>query len=222
MDLLQMLTSNLSSDSAVDSLAEKTGASNDQVKGLLSAALPQLLNSMTSNASSQEGAQSLLHALTQHTDTTAVNEQIANADIDDGGKIIQHIFGNNTNNTINSLAGNSGLSSQLVSLILSSLAPALLSGLSGATQSAAQQQAQPVQQPQPILQAQPVQQAQKPSLLGGLLGSLFGKKPAVQQAQPLQQVQPVQPVQPVQQIQPVQQTQGGGMDLLSLLLGAMQ
>ena len=203
MDLLQMFTNDFTSESAVNSLAEKTGASGDQISGLLNAALPQLLGSMTTNASSQEGALSLLGALDQHTETAPVADQIANADTEDGGKILEHIFGSNTNNTISALSGNSGLSPQMVGLILSAVAPALLSGLSGATQTAAQQ-AQQAQQVQPVQQTQ---QSSGKTGLFGMLSSLFGKKPA-------QQTQQVQTLQPTQQ-------QSGSSDLLGMLLNVM-
>lgn len=130
--LLESLLGSMTEDSAVSALTGKTGASKDQVTSLLGAALPQLMGSMTSNASTEEGAQSLASALTQHTSTAPVAEQIAKADEVDGGKIIGHILGKNQSSVISSLSSQSGMSGNQVSSVLSSIAPALLSGVSTA------------------------------------------------------------------------------------------
>ena len=137
MSLLSILTKSLLSDAALTALAKKTGLSSKKLKKLLPLAIPLLLKAMTSNASSQSGLQSLLGALTQHTSTKALPEQIQEADSADGGKILGHIFGGNTGSTLNSLAQQSELSEQDVGSALSNIAPALLSGLSAATSSGA-------------------------------------------------------------------------------------
>ena len=51
MDLLGTLLGGMTSQSSLSSLAGKTGASTDQVSGLLSSALPLLMGQVTSNAS---------------------------------------------------------------------------------------------------------------------------------------------------------------------------
>ena len=64
MDLLNLFTGAMTSQPTVNTLSEKTGASNAQIKKLLILALPLIIKAMTSNASSQNGASSLLSALT--------------------------------------------------------------------------------------------------------------------------------------------------------------
>ena len=136
MDLLSTLLGSMTSSEAVDTLAEKSGGSPDQVSSLVSAALPLLVGSMTNNASSQSGASSLLNALSQHTSTAPVEEQIKEADEEDGGKIIGHILGNNTTKVTDTLSKDTGLSSAQVKKILVTLAPALLSVLYSTTKKA--------------------------------------------------------------------------------------
>ena len=138
MSLLSILTKSLLSDAAITALAKKTGLSSKKLKKLLPLAVPLLLKALTSNASSQSGLQSLLGALTQHTSTKALPEQIREADTSDGKKILGHIFGGNSSNTLSGLAQQSDMSEQEVGSVLSSIAPALLSGLSAATTSSAQ------------------------------------------------------------------------------------
>lgn len=192
MSLLSTLIGSMSTDESAEAISRKTGVSKSLAGGLISAALPLLLKKLTSNASSQQGAASLLGALAQHTDTSSVANQIANADTADGSAIIGHILGSDQASTVSQLAAQTNLSENQVSSVLGSIAPALMSSLSAAnTENLQAQAAQAAQQA-----AQTAQQAEKPSsglasifgsILGGgssnasggagsLLGSLFGGK----------------------------------------------
>ena len=177
MNLLEMLSGTLGSDESVASLAEKTGGSKDQISSLISDAVPVLLSSMTQNASSQEGAQSLLGALSQHKSTDNVVMQLEEADEEDGGKILGHILGDNQTDVMGSLSERSGLSASLVTKILSMLAPALLSGVSAATHSASNQVASQVDLSDglDLSDLMGMFGGSKPAGSGGgLLGSLLG------------------------------------------------
>jgi len=136
MNLLQLLLSTLTSQSSVNTVSKKTGANSKLTSKLLLVAIPLLIKYMTQNASKKTGAQSLLSALGQHTQTTSMTQQIQDADEDDGAKIIEHILGKDKNKVVNSLASETGMTSNQVSSTLSNIAPALLSGLSAATTSA--------------------------------------------------------------------------------------
>ena len=133
MSLLTELMGAMTAQAPVNDLSKKTGGSSAQITSLISAALPLLMQSMTNNASSPAGAASLLGALAQHTNTAPVAQQISNADVIDGGKIIGHILGNNSASVMNSLAAQSGLNTNQVSSVLGSIAPALMSSMSAAT-----------------------------------------------------------------------------------------
>ena len=63
MNLMNLLLSTLTSTQSVDSVAKKTGLSSSKVKLLLMIAVPILIKAMKNNASSKEGALSLLGAL---------------------------------------------------------------------------------------------------------------------------------------------------------------
>ena len=106
MNLLSLLLSSLLTDSSVSALAKKTGLSATALKKLIPLAVPLLLKFLTSNASSESGALSLLGALSQHTNQKALSDQI--------------------------LAQQSGMSERDVSSALAGIAPALMSGLSAA------------------------------------------------------------------------------------------
>ena len=197
MSLLSLLTQSMSSQSSVNSLAKKTGISDAAAKMIVSAAIPLLLKSLTKNASSQNGAASLLGALGQHTSTKALPQQIEEADTEDGTKIIGHIFGDSKDDVVNQLSQQTGLDSSQVSSVLGNMAPALLSSISAAT-AASQTNQKPQQKPEqlqniniaPAQTEQPVQslggsQQQSSGGLGGLLSGLFGggSSEAPQQAQ---------------------------------------
>ena len=138
MDLLSLLLGGLTSSNSVKATSKKTGLSSQLTSKLLIAAIPLLIKYMTQNASKKEGAQSLANALTQHQTTAKVPAQIKNADIVDGAKIIGHILGNDQSNVINNLSQQTGASTTEVNSLLSTIAPALLSSLATATNSANQ------------------------------------------------------------------------------------
>ena len=137
MNLLNILLKSMLSDSSVNALAKKTGVKASKLAKLIPLALPLLLKFMTRNASTQSGAMSLLGALSQHTNTKSMPEQLDEADTADGEKIIGHILGDETDNAVISLSQETGMSNEEVTRALGGLAPALLSGLSAATASAA-------------------------------------------------------------------------------------
>ena len=180
MNLLSVLSSSLLSDVAVAALAKKTGLSKTQLKKVVAIAIPLLLKAMTRNVSSQSGVQSLLGALTQHTNTRSIAEQIDEADTVDGGKIVGHILGNDTDSAVQALAVETDMAEGEVRSVLSAIAPALLSGLSAATTSTA---AKPkvdlsdgLDLSDVMAMLSGVQQQQQPAVnpTAALLGSLLG------------------------------------------------
>lgn len=164
MNLLQLLMGAMTSQSSVGSVSGKTGLSNKQVQQLMMLAIPLLLKYMTKNASSGNGAQSLLGALAQHTSQKNMDKQLDDADEDDGSKIISHILGSNQNKVTQDLSVQTGLKPDQISKVLAILAPAMMSGVSQAasTASAADASSKPT----------------APSLSGlmgsGIFGSLLG------------------------------------------------
>ncbi len=228
MNLLQLLISTLASNDSVNSVAKKTGLSQKLVYKLIMTALPILIRYMTKNVGSQNGALSLLNALTQHNTTRAMSEQIDDVDEEDGEKIIGHILGDDKDMVVKSLAVETGAKTEEVTKTLGSIAPALLSGLAAATMLAAKNKKKPGAQAQPLQAAAPAAaantldlgdlltmfagqnaaqptQAQQTTAAEALLGSLFGVKPQQQVQQPsaaealMSTLLGVKPQQPAQQ-----------------------
>ena len=177
MNLLGILLKALLTDGALKALAKKTGLSSKQLKKVLPLALPLLLKMLTKNASEKDGAASLLGALTQHTSKKSMEQQIEEADTDDGAKIIGHILGNQSQSSLLSLSNQSGLSQQEVSSVLSGIAPALLSGLSAATAAGSSAGKVDLSDGLDLSDVMAMLGGAKPQP-ASLLGGLFGKKPA--------------------------------------------
>lgn len=113
------------------SLSKTVDAKPEEVSKLTELAVPTLLAGLGKNSSTDEGANSLLDALSQHEDKDVSNLENAlkYVDTEDGSKIIGHIFGSNTEKVKDNLAKESGLDNNQVSGILNQLAPLLMGTL---------------------------------------------------------------------------------------------
>ncbi len=124
-----MNLNDLLSGEVLEALAKSTGASKKDTSSVLANALPTLMKSMASNASTKEGAKSLEKALDDHTTDDALSTLLGNIDTKDGAKILGHILGNNSDSVKSTVSKKSGVDSDLTSTILASAAPLLLSAL---------------------------------------------------------------------------------------------
>ena len=181
MNLLSLLLKSLLADSSITALAKKTGLNASSLKKLIPLALPLLLKFLTKNASNESGALSLLGALSQHTNQKALSDQIDEADTEDGGKIINHIFGSESEDVTTQLALESGMSQRDVNSALAGIAPALMSGLSAATNSVSSAPKVDLSDGLDLsdlmgmfVGTQQAQQAQNQPSGGGLLSGLLG------------------------------------------------
>ena len=171
MNLLSLLAGTMLSQSSVNSVSGKTGLSNKQIQKLVMLALPILIKYMTKNASSGDGALSLLGALSQHKDNNSMDLQLKEADEDDGAKIIHHILGKKEGMVTQDLSAQTGLDADQIRKVLAILAPGLMSGVSNAAEASAAEAAQAASTQKPV---NPLS-----SLLtgGGIFGSLQGGRP---------------------------------------------
>ena len=170
MNLLNILTSALTSKPALQALSAKTGISEKKIKMIIALVLPLLLKRLTSNASTQSGAGSLLGALDQHQDKKAIDVQLNEADEEDGSKIVGHILGEDREALVASVAKEADVDPRDVNIVLGNISPTILNGLSAVTQSAAEQQAQQAQQ----TNADGFDLSDALGVLGGLMGGGSG------------------------------------------------
>ena len=179
MDLKALMETMLSTDS-IESMSKAAEVSEGDVKSVLASALPSLLNGIQEQANGEETAEGFLGALGQHAkvDTADMASFFSNVDVEDGGKIVGHLLGANTEAATQEVSERAGLGSGKTALILALAAPLLMSLLG-------QQQ----QQTAPATTSAGIGGLMS-GLLGGndtssLLGSLLGG--GVQQQQTQQQ-----------------------------------
>lgn len=141
MNLVKILTAALTSAAALDALSKKTGINKKVLASIIGVAIPMLMKRLTSNASSESGAASLLGALGQHKTTKSIEAQLDEADEEDGAKIIGHILGADKDDALKKVAKEAGASENEVAKVLGNISPSVLSSLNSATTSAQKQKA---------------------------------------------------------------------------------
>lgn len=114
-------------DQAQKRVSQEVGASPDQTAQAMEAAVPLLLGAMTRNASNTEGVASLAKALDKHDGSQL--DQFAQGqapNMQDGQKILGHVFGNQQNAAANAVSKRAGIDPQLAMKILMMAAPLVL------------------------------------------------------------------------------------------------
>ena len=124
-----MKLNDLLSSDVITSIAKAAGASKGDTTNVLATALPELVKSMASNASTKSGANSLAKALDDHASDASASSLLKNIDLEDGAKILTNILGKNTNSVTSAVSKKSGVESDKIISILTAAAPLLLSAL---------------------------------------------------------------------------------------------
>lgn len=130
MDILSILNS-LQNKQTVNQLTKSVGADSAQVKKAVELGLPMLMQAISNNAKTPQGAADLAKALDQHKEDPLddVLGFLDGADINDGKKILGHVFNQKTQTVEKNLAAQTGMSSSQVEKLLAQLAPVVLGAL---------------------------------------------------------------------------------------------
>ena len=128
MDLMSIMGALMGSPST-SGISQATGASTNDVTSILASALPSLLSGANRQATQTSTATSFAKALSSHAqdDTSNLAAFYNNVDLNDGAKIIQHLFGNQTNSITRSVASQAGVTQKQALSVLSAAAPLLMS-----------------------------------------------------------------------------------------------
>ncbi|MEM7382026.1 MAG: DUF937 domain-containing protein [Bacteroidota bacterium] len=117
----------------VRGVAGQTGQSTDKTGSVLSMALPVLMGAMKRNASSPEGAQGLMSALSGKHDGGILDDLgglfgggVDQSVMDDGAGILGHVLGGKQSQVQNALSQKSGVDASAVADILKVAAPILM------------------------------------------------------------------------------------------------
>ncbi len=174
MDLGNILGA-LTGNDAASAIAQNLNLDTNQVSSVITAALPSLLGAMQKNASTEAGAASLSAALGQHAGNAGnILSSLKGADLTDGGKILSHIFGGDLSNVLGGISNQTGVASNAVSNILSSIAPSLLALLGKGQQGSGINAAGLAGMLGALMGGNQQQGSGLGSILGGL-GKIFGK-----------------------------------------------
>lgn len=167
--ILDLLGSDLGK-TIISGVAGQTGQDQNKTGQLLTMAMPVLMQAMSRNASTPQGAEGLLGAITGSKHDGSILDNLGGLFgggvdsnvINDGGKILGHVLGGRQQNVENALSQKSGIDAGSVGQILKVAAPILMG----------------------VLGKQARQQnVRSTSDLGGLLGGLLkGSSPQQEQS----------------------------------------
>ena len=126
MDISSLIGTFMSSD-ALQNIGSAAQTDAKSAKDVLAAALPSLLSG--AKAQSDDESTGFGEALLSHgkDDISDIASFLGKVDLEDGGKIIGHLFGNDSDNQIGTIAESAGVSKANTSNILSAAAPLLMS-----------------------------------------------------------------------------------------------
>ena len=111
-------------------LAEQLGTDEASAEQAAREAVPALLGGLQANAQDSGGAASLTNALSEHTGMSLEGLDLGSVDTADGEAIVGNVFGDNTDQVVNRLGGQSG-GAGIMSKLLPILAPLVMSWLAG-------------------------------------------------------------------------------------------
>lgn len=114
----------------IGQLAQQLGTDEASAEQAVRQAVPALLGGMEANAKDPGGAASLQAALGEHTGNPFEGLDLGSIDTADGEAIVGNIFGDNSEQVINKLGGQTGGSGMMAKL-LPILAPLVISWLAG-------------------------------------------------------------------------------------------
>lgn len=129
--LLELLKSNLSG-SVVNKIGKTAGVDSATTQTVLGDVLPAILGGLALNAQSRPKEADLTKALQEdHTGELLNNPEIVTTaeQIEDGQKILEHVFGENQNQVLNLLTQKLGVDKGSIASIMSMAAPLVLEQL---------------------------------------------------------------------------------------------
>lgn len=197
MSLLYLITGNTGNQVA-EQAENKMGISKSQIIALLAVAAPLVISYLRNKSKDAKEAEALNNALDKDHDGSILNDpsQALNRQ-NEGGSILNHIFGNDKQNVENQLSQSTGISMDKIGPALAMLAPIimgyigqqkqanntgagglgdLLGGIMGnATNEAQASSGNPITDLLGSVLGGGGNQQQNQGGLGGLLGGLFGK-----------------------------------------------
>lgn len=118
--------------SVISQLSGEMGTDNQQTKSAIGTALPILLNALTNNTKTPDGANDLLNALNKDHDGSLLDNVMGflnNSASGNGAGIINHILGPQQENVASQIGEKSGIGTNNAMQLIQTLAPILMAFL---------------------------------------------------------------------------------------------
>ena len=134
MNLSNLLNSSIG-QTIVKSVADQFGLDESQAASAVNTAVPVILGGLNKNIQTPEGAESLNNTLESKHDGSLLDNLggILSGNVgdlqQDGGSILNHVFGNNVGAVQNGIAQKTGISADKIGPIISMLAPVVMAYL---------------------------------------------------------------------------------------------
>lgn len=128
--LLDLLNSDLGK-TLVNGASQQLGQNENQTSSALSAALPLILGAMKNNASTPQGAEGLLGALSNSSHDGSILDNLGgllgnSAEMKDGAGILGHVFGGKEQNVAQAVSAKSGMDMGSAMKLLQMAAPVVM------------------------------------------------------------------------------------------------
>ena len=139
MGITDLITGGIGSK-AVSAISGTLGVSETKAKWIMAAAVPLMIAALNYNSKkNKDQAENIDKALDHHS-SSGILDKLSDtfsgtAPNDDGNKIVNHIFGKNTESVTQNLADKAGISTAQVGTVLASLAPLVMGYLGQQKQS---------------------------------------------------------------------------------------
>lgn len=128
MDLSQLLSSGLGQQ-VISGIGSQVGTTEEETSSVVNSAIPVLMGMLNKNAASEQGASSLLGALSQDHDGSILDNIqgfLSAGNTSEGNGILGHILGGNKNVVEEQISNQTGVSSANVAKIMALLAPIIM------------------------------------------------------------------------------------------------
>ncbi|MGE8379143.1 MAG: DUF937 domain-containing protein [Sphingobacterium sp.] len=131
MNLTDLVTGGVGSK-AIEAISKMTGVSESKAKWIVAAAVPLMIAALNYNAKNKGQSENIDKAIDQHSGGgifDKIGDLLGQGGSDDGNKIVNHMFGQNTEVVTQNIADKAGISSAQVTGVLATLAPIVMSYL---------------------------------------------------------------------------------------------
>lgn len=128
MNITDLVTGGIGSK-AISAIAKTLNIDESKAKWIVAAAVPLMIAALNYNAKNKGQADSIDQAAEKHNEGgifDKIGDLLGQGDSSDGSKIVNHMFGKNTETVTQNIASKTGISSSQIGSVLATLAPIVM------------------------------------------------------------------------------------------------